>query len=117
MFEGLTSVFEIAAMAIAYVAMFGIKHTTRAAVSNGDRMVWRGFSGLHMIGEIRGILGHKSASRRSPLISHSPFLDGFPLADDKATTTLPKVVSEAFHAKQTGSIISVLTQISSAPLP
>ena len=30
----MTSVFEIAAMAIAYVAMFGIKHTTRAAVFN-----------------------------------------------------------------------------------
>ena len=32
--EAMTSVFEIAAMAIAYVAMFGIKHTTRAAVFN-----------------------------------------------------------------------------------
>jgi hypothetical protein len=29
------SVFEIAAMATACVAMFGIKHTTRAAVSTG----------------------------------------------------------------------------------
>jgi hypothetical protein len=36
---------------------------------------------------------------RSP---RSPFLDSVRLADDKATTTLAKVVSEVLHAKRTG---------------